>query len=113
MHSADVPVEVVPSSEISVIMGGDADEISTELENCKAHIAELESVETVTVRRQEELMEKAKQRHAEEVNVWKETSLEDADSLVNDVKVPNANSVKMAVKWNEFWPVLRSMCDLS
>lgn len=50
-------------------------------------MAKVKSVETLTFRRHEELFNEVKNRHAEEITVWKETSRENADSLTNDVKI--------------------------
>lgn len=60
-------------------------------------IAELEYVKRLTVRRQKEFLDEIKQRLAEKVSVWKETSLENTDCLMNDVKVANVDSVKISV----------------
>lgn len=62
-------------------------------------IAELETVETMTVRRHEKLME-VKQRHAEEVYVRNKTSRQNTDSLISDVKVLKARSEKKFVERN-------------
>lgn len=70
------------------------------MDNLKAGIAELESVETSTVCRHEEILEKVIQRHAEEIAVWKGTSAENVESLINDVKVANSNSIKMPLERN-------------
>lgn len=55
----------------------------------------LYSVETITVRRQEKLTEKANERHAEEDNVWKEDSRKSANSHSIDVKVAKGDSMKI------------------
>lgn len=36
--------------------------------------------------------------YTEEISIWKETSAENADSLITDVNVAKANGVKMSVK---------------
>lgn len=73
-------------------------EVSTESRKANSRILKLESVEKVTVRRREELMDGIKRRHAEHFPVWKETSRDNLDSLINDVKVAKAGSVKMSVE---------------
>lgn len=45
-------------------------------------------------------MIEVKQRHAEEINVWKKTFQRSVDSLTNDVRVSEADSVRMSVEWN-------------
>lgn len=45
-------------------------------------------------------MNEVKEGHAEEVSFWKETSAEKVNSLINDVNVENADSVKMSVERN-------------
>lgn len=64
------------------------------------HIAELQSTETIIVRRHEELLEEVKTRHAKEAGVWKETSAENAKNLINDVRIAKVDSIKMSVKRN-------------
>lgn len=54
----------------------------------------------MTVRRHEEILDQVKQRHAEEVSVWKENSAENANSLINNVNVAKADIVKMSVESN-------------
>lgn len=63
-------------------------------------IVELGSVKTITVYWHEELLNEVKQRHAEEFRVWKETSAENADSLISNIKVVKADCVKMSVEIN-------------
>lgn len=45
-------------------------------------------------------MQEVKWRHMEKLNVWKETSTENTESYIMDVKVAYADSIKMSVKWN-------------
>lgn len=59
---------------------------------------ELDSVETVTDRWYKKLFDDVKQRHAEETNVCKESFAENADGLLNDVLIANADSAKMSVE---------------
>lgn len=61
-------------------------------------IAELESIEIITVLRHEELMEEVKNGRAEEVNVWKVITDESVDSLIDDVNVVKFYIVKTDVK---------------
>lgn len=84
---ADVPVHAAPSSEFSATTGADATELAAEFEKAKPRIAELESVETIPVRRHEELLDEIKQLHVEEIRLWKEIFAENADSLNNEVKL--------------------------
>lgn len=65
VYSSDVPVNVVLSSKVPADPGGDAAELLTELKKGKALIAELKSVETMTVRPHEKFMGEVKKRHAE------------------------------------------------
>lgn len=60
-------------------------------------IAEFEFVETITVRRYEELIDEVEQRHAGEVSIWKETSQENGNSLIKDMRVAKADIVKIPV----------------
>lgn len=59
-----------------------------------------ESAETVTVHRHEELMGEIEQHYAEEVSVWKVSSLENVDSLTINVKVTKADGDEMSIEWN-------------
>lgn len=97
LRSADISVHTAPSSKVLATTGLDTAELSTELDETTAHIAELESVETTTVLRQREPMDEIKQRHAQEVGVRKKTSAENVDSLINNVKVAKVDSVEMFV----------------
>lgn len=63
-------------------------------------IVELEPLETKTVRRHEKLPGKVKQSHVEEISLWKETAAKNEDSLINEVEVAKAGSVKMSVEMN-------------
>lgn len=100
LRSTDVPADLVPSWEVPVSTRGDAAELTAELEKTKTRAAELNSVETITVRRHRELMEKGRQRHAEEVSVWKEPSRENAHCLANTMKDAKADIVKIYVERN-------------
>lgn len=72
--------------------------LAVELDNAKACIVELEFSETTTVRRQEELFEDIRKRHAEEVGFRKENFAENIDTFIYYAKVANAESVKMPVE---------------
>lgn len=95
LHSSGASVNVLSLSDIPISIVGSAAEVSTKMARCMACTAELESVETITLRRQEELLEEP-----EEANIRNETSRENADSPTHNVKVTNADSVKMSVKQN-------------
>lgn len=71
LRSLDFLFHVASRSEVPNIVGEDAAGLRTELKKAKAHIAELESVGTMSVRRHENFTEEAKQRHAEEVSFGK------------------------------------------
>lgn len=60
----------------------------------------LASTETMAIRRHKVHMKVAKQRHVQKVSVRKETFRVNADSLVTDVKIARADSVKMAIDRN-------------
>lgn len=66
---ANVPVNAVPSAEFPVTARGDTIGLAAELDKAKVRIAKLESVDVMTNRRHKELLNEAKQRHAEEVRV--------------------------------------------
>lgn len=95
-----IPVHAVPSSVDPATTGGENTALAAELDKAKARIAELESVEAITARRHEELLREVKQRAAKEIKVWEETSGKNADSLIINVKVVKAGSVKISVEWN-------------
>lgn len=99
-QSADAPVNFVPSSEVPAISGGETTPLVAAMNNAKARIAELKSTETMTVRPHEELLEEVKYRLAKEVGVWKETSVKDSNSLINDVRLAKADRVKISVNRN-------------
>lgn len=90
----------MPPSKVPDTTGGDITGFAAELNRAKARIAELKSVVTITVRRQEELLDEAKRRHIEDVTVWRKTSAENVNSPVKDEKVAKAESVKVFVEWN-------------
>lgn len=69
LHSADFPVDIVLSSEVPVTAGENTTGLAADLDNVKAGLAELESVEAMTVRRHDELSDEIEQRHAEEISV--------------------------------------------
>lgn len=59
LRSADVRVNTVPLPEVLVATGGEATKLEARMNKRKARIAELESLETMTVRRHEELLNDA------------------------------------------------------
>lgn len=71
-----------------------------ELERSGAGIAGMETFDTITVRRHEELMNLIGLRYAGEIHVWKETSRDNAKCTINDMRVAKAESVKIFVKQN-------------
>lgn len=85
------------SLEVATNPCGKADELPTELEKTKTGLAELETVGIATVRLQEEHMDEGKQRHAEVINFWNETSCKNLDSLINDINVAKVDSVNISV----------------
>lgn len=97
---AGVSVNTVPSPKLLVTTGGGTTKESAESHKAKTCIAELESVEAITVGRHEELLHDVRKRHAEEIGAWKENSAENADSLNSDLKVANADSAKKSGKRN-------------
>lgn len=80
-----IPVGADPSVEVPVIAREDLTEHSIELNMTKARILELESVETISVCRLKELLEKVKLSHAEEVSNLSRTSAENVNSLIDNV----------------------------
>lgn len=94
----DVGVHAAPSSDLPSSPEEDSTELVGDLDEAEARIAKPESVGTVTGRRHEESLHEIKKCHAEEIGVWKGTYAENADSLVNDVKIAKADSVMMSVK---------------
>lgn len=74
--------------------------VAAELDKFKARIANLEPTETITACRDEAFLEDVKKRHAEEVELWKETSAENEDSLIIDVNAAKADSGKMSGERN-------------
>lgn len=97
---ADVSVNAVPSSKVLVYTGEDTTALVAKLDKAKERIAELESAETLKVRRHNEILEEVKTRHAKMVGVWRETRVEIADSLITDIEVTKAYSVKMSLEKN-------------
>lgn len=69
LQSEDVPVDIVQSSEVFCISVGDTTELAAELDNAKARIAKLGSVDTITVRPDEELLNEIKRLHAKKIGV--------------------------------------------
>lgn len=100
LQSTDVLVNAVASLEVPVTTGGITFELATKLNKHKAFIAEVESVETITIPRRGDVSDEDKQRHTDEISVWKETSAENADSVINNGKVAKADSIKMSVNRN-------------
>lgn len=97
LQSKNASADAVPSCEAPALSEHETHASIAELDIAIAHIVELEAVKTRTVFWREELLEEIKQRHAEEIGVWKESSTENQDSSINDVLVPKAGSVKMPV----------------
>lgn len=90
-RSSDVSLDVATSSEVPVFTEGDAAKLSTELRKAKELISEIKSGETITASLQEEIIDEVKQCHAEKIRVKKETSRENENSLMNDIKVAKAD----------------------
>lgn len=97
-RSSVIPDDAAASSEAPINPRGNATGLLAELEKAKALMAELDSVKTMTIRWHKELMDEAKQRHAENVAHGIETSRENADSLIIGVKAAKAESVTMAME---------------
>lgn len=74
LRLADVPANTVPLSEFLATAGYDTTGLAAEFNKAQTRIADFKSVKTMTVRRQKEVLDEDKQRHAEEVRFWKETS---------------------------------------
>lgn len=91
-------LDFVPSSNLPVIIDGNASALAADLDKAKAKIAELGSTGTLTIRRHEKLREEVKKCHVEGVGAWKETSADNMDSPINIVKVAKANNVNMSVE---------------
>lgn len=68
------------------------------MNKAKALVADLESVETIAVCWQEELLDEFNQRHTMKVSVLKATSAENVDILINDFKVARVENVMMPVE---------------
>lgn len=86
--------------EVLVTAEGFTTRLAAESDKSEVRVLEFKSVDTVNVCRHEELMDEFKQCRAEEVKVWKDTSLENADRLIYDVKVAKVDIVKMSVECN-------------
>lgn len=100
LWSADVPVNAVTPLEVPVSMGGNTPELAAELDKGKVRNAKLESIDTITVPRDGELLNEVKQRLAKGISVWKEIPAENLDSLIKNVKFAKADSVKISVESN-------------
>lgn len=100
LRSEDIPVHNAPSLEVLATTREDSTQLAGELDKAEARTMELKSLETIIVRQHEELLDETKQRHAKVISIWKETSAVNADSLINNVNVAKADSVKMFVKRN-------------
>lgn len=98
---SDIGVDTVPSLDIPVTSDGNVTTLATELDEVMEDITELESMETLTGRGREDVLEKIKQRHAKEDGAWKETSAGKTNSLINDVTVAKAEGIKISVERNE------------
>lgn len=91
LRSANVSVNTVPSSTAPVNTEGNTTKFVAELDEAKSCIAELESVQTVSVRRHEGLLNDVKQRQAEEIGIWRKIFAQYAERLLNDIKVSKAD----------------------
>lgn len=98
IHSTDVSVRALTTSEVFATTGGDTTALVTKLDNAHVRIAILEPVKIMNVRRHEELLEEVTQCQSDAIGVWKETSSQNADSPIDDVKVVKTDSVKMSVQ---------------
>lgn len=61
-------------------------------------------METITVGRLEEIFGEVEKRHAEEVENWKETYAENANSLINNVHIVKSEGIMMSVEKNLIIP---------
>lgn len=100
LRSDDFSVNPVPSSKVPVTIEASATELAAVLNNDISRIAELGTIQNITVRRHKGLLDDAKQHHAELVSVWKEPSAEDANTSINDVEVAKADTVQRFVERN-------------
>lgn len=100
--SSTVPVGAAPSSEAPADIGKEKKlaKVLADFEKHQARLADLESVEMMTIRRHQNLLNELKQPHAKKVTVWLENSRDSADSLNNDVRVAKAEAIKMSVDRN-------------
>lgn len=85
---------------MSFTVGRDTNELAAELDKFKGLMMDLKLVETIKFRRHEEILDDIKRRRVEKIGVWKEVCAENADSLINNVKVAKANRSKMSVEMN-------------
>lgn len=100
LRSADVLVTTVLSLKVPVTAEGDTTQLAADLNKAKVSIFELESGESINVRRNEGRSEEGTQRHPAKIRVWKATIAKIADCLINDVEVANADSLKMSAGRN-------------
>lgn len=98
LRSVNVPVNTILSSEVLDTKKRDITEIAAILNKAQWGIAELEYVVSITVLRQEELLEKDDKRLAAEINFWKDSSSEIVDNLINGVKVDKGDSFKTTLE---------------
>lgn len=103
LRSADVLVNYVPLSEVTITTGFEFNELAAELDKDKARIVERDSTETITIRRHEELLNEIKQCQAEEIGVWKETSAGNADNLISNAVAAKEVCLEMSVERNLIW----------
>lgn len=68
LRSANVPVNTLLSSEVLVTTGGGTAVLAAALDEAKVCIVELKSVETITIRFREDLLDEDKQRHGDEIS---------------------------------------------
>lgn len=98
LRSGNVPFNTVLSSDVLATAGGDTAGLASGLEKKNAPMAKLEPVNRMAVRRNEKFFAEINQSHAGEIRVWKETSVESGNSLINCVMVAHVLSCKMSVK---------------
>lgn len=100
LQTTDALATAILPSEVSVSPPGETTTLAAELDKAKTRLVKFKSTETKSVCRHEELFEKLKKRHAEEVVVWKVTFARNADCLINDVKAAKVDRVKTSVERN-------------
>lgn len=98
MRSSNVLVDIALLLAVPANTEEDTGGLSAESEKDKKRIAEFAFVKTMTLRRHEELMDDVKKRPSEEVSVWWETSRENTDGLITDMKSAIAHTVRMSME---------------